>query len=84
MIELKGKYITVNVDKHTGTLSFADSSGKIFLSEAAGARKLIADSVMGEPCFLAEQSFESPAEECLFGLGQFQDGQFRLVEILCT
>jgi len=50
----------------------------IFLSEIEGARKLIPDSIMGEPCFVAEQSFETPAEEYLFGLGQFQDGHFNL------
>jgi alpha-D-xyloside xylohydrolase len=33
---------------------------------------------MGEPCFLAEQSFESPDDEYLFGLGQFQDGHYNL------
>ncbi len=80
-LELKGKNITVYVDKQTGTLSFADNSGKAFLSETAGTRKLIPDSVMGEPCFLAEQSFESPADEYLFGLGQFQDGHYNLRNI---
>ncbi len=77
-LELKGKKIIVEVDKQTGNLSFADDAGKIFLSEKAGSRKLAADSVMGEPCFTAEQSFESPKAEHLFGLGQFQDGNYNL------
>jgi len=34
--------------------------------------------VMDEPCFAAEQSFESPSDEFVFGLGQFQDGQYNL------
>ncbi len=59
-LELKGEKIIVEVDKQTGKLSFADYMGKIFLSEKANTRKLIPDSVMGEPCFIAEQSFEFP------------------------
>jgi alpha-D-xyloside xylohydrolase len=77
-LEVKGKRIIVVVDKQTGSLSFVDSSGKIFLSEKAGTRKLIPDSIMGEPCFVAEQSFESPEDEYVFGLGQFQDGYYNL------
>jgi alpha-D-xyloside xylohydrolase len=77
-IEIKGKNIIVALDKQTGNLSFTDHAGKIFLNEKAGSRKLIPDSVMGEPCFIAEQSFESPTGEYLFGLGQFQDGHYNL------
>ncbi|PXV65840.1 hypothetical protein CLV62_10613 [Dysgonomonas alginatilytica] len=48
------------------------------LSEIPGSRKLIPDSIMGEPCFVSEQSFESPTDEFIFGLGQFQDGHYNL------
>jgi len=77
-LEIKGKNIFVELDKQTGKLSFADKSGKIFLNEKAETRKLVPDSIMGEPCFIAEQSFESPAGEYIFGLGQFQDGHYNL------
>ena len=77
-LELKGQKIIIFVDKQTGTLSFSDTTGKIFLCEKARTRKLIPDSVMGEPCFVAEQSFGSPNDEYLFGLGQFQDGHYNL------
>lgn len=77
-IELKTKNIIVAVDKLTGKLTFADHKGNIFLAEKAGARKLTPDAVMNEPCFVAEQSFESPDDEFLFGLGQFQDGHYNL------
>jgi alpha-D-xyloside xylohydrolase len=80
-LEIKGKNIIVELDKQTGKLSFADNSGKIFLNEKAETRKLVPDSVMGEPCFMAEQSFESPADEYIFGLGQFQDGHYNLRNI---
>ena len=50
-LELKVEKIIVFVDKQTGNLSFANYEGKIFLNEKAGTRKLIPDTVMGEPCF---------------------------------
>jgi alpha-D-xyloside xylohydrolase len=77
-LEISVKNIIAELDKQTGKLSFADPSGKIFLNETAGSRKLIPGTVMGEPCFIAEQSFESPGDEYIFGLGQFQDGQYNL------
>jgi alpha-D-xyloside xylohydrolase len=77
-IELKAKNIIVSLDKKTGDLSFADNAGKVFLAEKAGSRKLDSTSVKGEPCFEVEQSFESPAGENIFGLGQFQDGNYNI------
>ena len=70
--------IAASFDKQTSVIKFSDNNGKIFLSEKAGSRKLIRDSVLGEPCFIAEQSFDSPSDEYLFGLGQFQDGQYNI------
>ncbi len=78
MIEVKESRIAVIVDRQTGKLSFANSSGKVFLSEVAGTRELKPDSDMGQPCYVAGQSFESPEGEHLFGLGQFQDGNYNL------
>ncbi len=80
-IKISVKTIIAELDKQTGKLSFADNSGKIFLREKAETRKLIPDSVLGQPCYVAEQSFESPADEYLFGLGQFQDGFFNLKNV---
>jgi len=80
-LEVKGKNITVFLDKQSGKLSFADNTGKIFLNEKVDSRKLVPDSVKGEPCFVAQQSFESPSDECLFGLGQFQDGHYNLQNV---
>ena len=72
------KDMVVALDKQDAKLTFEDSSGNMFLSEKAGTRSLTPDSVMGEPCFVAEQSFDSPADEHLFGLGQFQDGHYNV------
>ncbi len=80
-LEIKAKKIIVSLDKQTGKLSYADNAGKVFLSEKAGTRKLTPDSIQGEACFAAEQSFESPSDEYIFGLGQFQDGQYNLKNV---
>jgi alpha-D-xyloside xylohydrolase len=80
-LELKENKIIVIVDKQAGSLSFTNNAGKIFLSEEAGTRKLVSDTDMGEPCYIAEQSFESPKDEYLYGLGQFQDGNYNLKNV---
>jgi len=71
----------IEVSGENGRLTFMDRSGKVFLSEKDGSRIIEADSVMGQPCFLVEQSFDSPENEYLFGLGQFQDGHFNLKNV---
>ncbi|WP_374163655.1 TIM-barrel domain-containing protein [Arcticibacter sp. MXS-1] len=78
---LKLKELSVVFDKENGVIDYRDAAGKIFLSEKEGGRKLTESSVAGEPCLVAEQRFNSPADEYLFGLGQFQDGQFNLRNI---
>ena len=78
---LKLKELSVVFDKENGVIDYRDAAGKIFLSEKEGGRTLTESSVAGEPCLVAEQRFNSPADEYLFGLGQFQDGQFNLRNI---
>jgi alpha-D-xyloside xylohydrolase len=77
-LEISTKSIVVNYNKKTGALAYSDKSGKIFLSEKANAKSLKPSTILGEPCFIAEQGFESPQDEYLFGLGQFQDGFYNL------
>ncbi|GAB2979479.1 hypothetical protein GCM10027049_13460 [Mucilaginibacter puniceus] len=77
-IKLSTKFVNVLFNKQNGSISYSNSAGKIFLSEKANSRKLIAGTTMGEPSYEAEQAFNSPADEYLFGLGQFQDGQYNL------
>ncbi len=61
-------------DRHTETLHFTDPSGKTFLSEMPGSRRLTQTTVQGEPTFAVEEKFDSPPGEHLFGSGEFQDG----------
>src|SRR5215203_1837717 len=77
-LKLSTNAITVSFDKQTGAIDYSDNTGKIFLSEKAGSRKLKPDTIGGQNCFVAEQSFDSPSNEFLFGLGQFQDGHYNL------
>jgi alpha-D-xyloside xylohydrolase len=77
-LKLRTSAITASFDKQTGVIDYSDNTGKIFLSEKAGSRKLKPDTVQGQNCFVAEQSFDSPSDEYLFGLGQFQDGHYNL------
>lgn len=73
--------ITLAFNKKTGVIVYRDKNGKTFLSEKAGSRKLQSNTVLGEACFVAEQAFDSPNDEYLFGLGQFQDGKYNLRNI---
>ena len=61
-------------DRRSGALHFTDHSGKTFLSEIAGTRRLAPATVQGETTFAVEQDFISPPDEHLFGSGEFQDG----------
>ncbi|MET0466649.1 MAG: TIM-barrel domain-containing protein [Chitinophagaceae bacterium] len=80
-LRLSTKFISVYFDKQTGSIEYKDAAGKTFLREKAGGRRLQPDTVAEQSCFIAEQQFESPADEYLFGLGQFQDGHYNLKNI---
>jgi alpha-D-xyloside xylohydrolase len=77
-INLLLKNLIVKVNRDNGKLSFFDGSGKLILNEKVNSRKFEPDLVMGDTCYFVEQGFESPADESIFGLGQFQDGQYNL------
>ena len=72
------KDLVVELDKKTGNLTYFDGSSNLILSEKADSRIFKLDSIMGESCFFVEQTFDSPEDESIFGLGQFQDGNFNL------
>gem|GEM_PF-104094 len=80
-LQLSTGEVTVSFDKRLGVIEYREKGGRVFLRELAGSRRLKPDTVMGQRCYVAEQGFESPADEALFGLGQFQDGNFNLRNI---
>ena len=75
-VVLKNMY--VEFDANTQNLSFYDLDNNVFLSEKIGSRVFESDSIIDEECYFLEQSFNSPDDEVIFGLGQFQDGNFNL------
>ena len=64
--------IQVSTDEERRTVEVKDASGKVVFH--AVNHQLIPDTIAGEPTHCATLSFASPDDECLFGLGQFQDG----------
>lgn len=71
-IIMKLPRIKAVVDKNTGRIDYYSADGKLILSESV--RNLTASDVQGVPTYIATQAYESPDDESLFGLGQFQDG----------
>lgn len=69
-LRLKG--LTLTADNGSGRIEVADSRGvKVF---SALAHELKASTIQGEPTKQAKLVIDSPADEYLYGLGQFQDG----------
>src|SRR5690606_23275596 len=66
--------IRATVDRRTGALTFSDADGRVFLRELPGSRSVKADTIRGAPTWSVAQAFDSPPDERLYGLGQFQDG----------
>ncbi len=70
-------FLTCDVEGD-GRVSFRDRDGRLLLREAAGARGLTPGRLYDESVMEAEQAFESPSDERLFGTGCFQDGALDL------
>jgi len=67
--------VQVVVDKTTGSIQFLDTSNGVLLQEISGGGKtMTAVTVNGESSYRPEQTFTSPADEFLYGLGQYQEG----------
>ncbi len=67
--------LRIEVDKATGALAFHDAGGRLLLREpASGGKKMVPVVVNGESSYQPEQTFISPTDEFIFGLGQYQEG----------
>lgn len=71
-LKIKLKEMSVAVNKESGRITFFDSQDKKIAAETA--RRLTPATVQAENTYCAELHIESPEDESLFGLGQFQDG----------
>lgn len=66
------KDVSVKVSVSDGRISFLSSDGRVILGEEGS--QIQASSVQGEQTYVSTQTFHSPSDEYLYGLGQFQDG----------
>ena len=67
---------TAAVDTKTGRVRFLDAKGCEVLAEAKGGRRFRRTTlVAGDESWTPEQSFESPEDESIYGLGEHQDGR---------
>ena len=73
-VSLATSKLTATYEKNSGVLRFSDATGHVLLEEVPSGRHVRASTVQGEPTLIAEDRFRSPADEHLFGSGQFQDG----------
>ncbi|MBZ9937250.1 glycoside hydrolase family 31 protein [Mesorhizobium sp. BR1-1-16] len=67
-------FIKCELDTASGRLRFFDSEGRLLLAEAVAGRDLSESRLGDEIVYIAEQRFESPADERIYGTGCFQDG----------
>lgn len=74
-ISLVTSKIRAKVSLHTGEVVFTDSAGKVLLKEKIGGGKFFKPATSdGDKFYEVSQTFESPADEAFYGLGQHQEG----------
>ena len=71
-VEMRLPLMRAEIDKQTARISFYDTCGNLILNELS--RSIVGDSVQDRATFNVTETFSSPNDEHLFGLGQFQDG----------
>ena len=71
-VEVRLPLMRAEIDKQTARISFYDTCGNLILNELN--RSIVGDSVQDRATFNVTETFDSPADEHLYGLGQFQDG----------
>jgi alpha-D-xyloside xylohydrolase len=80
-IKLLTAAVTVAIEKSTGSISFFSRDGKRVLAEPQqGGKAFAVHSVASAeaPTWDVQQTFVSPSDEALYGLGQHQEGNFNL------
>lgn len=78
-IKLSTEAIMVTVDRATGALTFRRKDGTPLLSESKdGGKAFDVPSVFEAKTWRVQQTFSSPSDEVLYGLGQHQEGIFNV------
>ena len=73
---VESSQVKVSVDEASQRVTVSDGQGRAVFS--ATGHSLRPSTVAGEPTHEATLTFATAADECLFGLGQFQDGYSNL------
>jgi alpha-D-xyloside xylohydrolase len=73
-VQLETKSIRASVSLENGKVSFTDKNGKPITAEQDNSRRFKLAPVDGQNQYTLYQSFKSPGDEALYGLGQHQEG----------
>jgi alpha-D-xyloside xylohydrolase len=78
-VKLSTESITVMVDTATGAMTFLSKDGNAVLAEPKeGGKAFDVPSVFETKTWQIQQTFASPPDEALYGLGQHQEGIFNV------
>ena len=78
-IRLSTAAIAVTIDTATGVTKFLSADGRIVLAEPKqGGKSFDVPSVFEAKTWQVQQTFLSPSDEALYGLGQHQEGIFNV------
>ncbi len=80
-VGLELPFIRCELHRATGQLRFFGEDGRLLLSETVGGRQLREGRLGDDVVIVAEQAFEAPADERLYGTGCFQDGALDLRQL---
>ena len=74
-IVVRTRKLRVLVDRSSGALTFQDAFGKVLLKEPpGGGKRMDPIQAKGKPMYRTTQTFLSPSDESLYGLGGFWHG----------
>lgn len=78
-VVLRTPAVTLIVDRKTGALTFLAKDGEPVLAEPQGGGKAFdVPSLFETKTWQIQQTFSSPSDEALYGLGQHQEGIFNV------
>lgn len=69
---LSTSLITARVSKNDSRVRFFDHQGKLILAECENGKMITENFLPSDSAYMVQQSFDSPADEAIYGLGQYQ------------
>ncbi len=78
MLTLHSNALTIAIDKHSGALSFRDSSGRLYTRESASAPQHIEKVMIADaPSYEVSNTFSLKEDEAIYGFGFINDTEIR-------